>query len=222
MVATTSLADQIMQRSDAAIQIKYLQHIFAEEQKKRKSFREWITADIKAEFINGEIIVHSPVMKRHWKANDLLSRLLSVYVDENNLGEIGTEKVMIALSRNDYEPDIVFFSKKKAAQFTDTQVIFPIPDFVVEILSKSTAKNDRTIKKDDYALHQIPEYWIIDPEKQKIEQYILSPNSKKYFPAKIHQSSSYIKSTVIKDFEIPVLAIFNKDLNKKILKGFLK
>ena len=222
MLSNISLAEQIMQRSDAALQLEYLQKAFEEEQQNRQSFREWIKDDVKAEFINGKVIIHSPVMKRHWKANDLLSRLLSIYAGKNKLGEIGTEKVMISLTRNDYEPDIVFFSKQKAEKFIENQVLFPAPDFVVEILSKSTAKNDRTIKKEDYALHQIKEYWIIDPLKQRIEQYVLPPNGKVYFPAKLHQSSSYIKSTVIQGFEIPVMAVFDEDINLKSLQELMK
>ena len=42
-------------------------------------------------------------------------------------------------------------------------MLFPAPDFAVEVLSPSTQKNNRGIKFDDYALHNVSEYWIIDP-----------------------------------------------------------
>lgn len=222
MMSNTSLAEQILKRSDGIIQLEYLQKAFAEERQKRKKFYDWVTEDVKAEFINGEIVIHSPVMKRHWSASNLLSNLLSIFVSKKQLGRIGIERVMIALTRNDYEPDLVFFSKEKADQFKENQVLFPAPDFVVEILSNSTAKNDRTIKKEDYALHQIPEYWIIDTEKFRIEQYILPPKSTEYFPAKIHQSSGIIKSDVIDGFEIPVMAIFDEAINLKTLAELIK
>jgi Uma2 family endonuclease len=127
----------------------------------------------KAEFINGEIIIQSPVKMMHWKALENLSTLLSVYVKFSDLGYIGTEKVMIALERNDYEPDIVFFSKAKALQFTEDQVLFPAPDFVVEILSKKTASIDKKVKKKDYAAHGIGEYWIVDPYKKTVTIFSL-------------------------------------------------
>lgn len=104
---------------------------------------------VKAEFINGEIVLHSPVKKRHFSVTDLLSSLLSFYVRINKLGRVATEKAMIALTRNDYEPDLVFFSKEKYDTFTDDQMLFPAPDFVVEILSKKTAARDRGLKKQD-------------------------------------------------------------------------
>ena len=47
------------------------------------------------------------------------------------------------------------------------------PDLVVEILSPSTAKNDKFIKKAVYAKHGVKEYWIVDPRGKSIEVYHL-------------------------------------------------
>ncbi len=218
----TSLVNKIMKRSDAAIQLQYFQDAMKEENKRRKDFYNWITEDVKAEFINGEIIIHSPVKRRHWDANDLLSSLLSFYVRFKKLGRIGTEKVMISLTRNDYEPDLVFFSQEKVDTFRPDQVLFPAPDFIVEILSPKTAKKDRITKKEDYALHGIPEYWIIDPVKQRVEQYILHGSDKKYFPAKVIQYGEMIQSRTIAGFEINVAAIFDETINLETLQAFIK
>ena len=218
----TSLVNKILKRSDAAIQLKYFQDAMQEEQKRRKDFYEWITEDVKAEFINGQIIIHSPVKRRHWDANDLLSRLLSFFVSIKKLGRIGTEKVMISLTRNDYEPDLVFFSQDKVDTFQPDQILFPAPDFIVEILSPKTAKIDRTTKKADYALHGIPEYWIIDPVKQRVEQYILTEGDKKYFPAKIIQYGEIIESKVITGFTMNVAAIFDESINLETLQELMK
>lgn len=217
----TTLIDKILKRSDTALQWKYFQEAMNDEKVRRKAFYEWVTEDVKAEFINGEIVIHSPVKRRHWNANDLLSRLLSFYVSINKLGRIGTEKVIVSLSRNDYEPDLVFFSQEKVDTFTADQVLFPAPDFIVEILSPKTAKYDKTIKKDDYALHGIPEYWIVDPVKQRVEQYLLLPASNEYFPAKIHQYGETIESQAIKGFKINVAAIFDETVNLETMQSFI-
>lgn len=45
-----------------------------------------------------------------------------------------------------------------------------LPDFIVELLSSSTAKIDRVDKKDLYAkVFQTPEYFLYDPEIRKLE-----------------------------------------------------
>ena len=47
------------------------------------------------------------------------------------------------------------------------------PDLVVEILSPSTMRNDRTRKKEVYAKCGVREYWIISPGDKAVEQYLL-------------------------------------------------
>ena len=219
---TPSLAEQILERPDAVLQLQALQHALDDEKKRRQQFYDWVTEDVKAEFINGQIVIHSPVRKRHWSASGLLSTLLHVYTRIKKIGQVGTEKVMITLTRNDYEPDIVFFSAEKAGAFTDEQVLFPAPDFIVEILSKKTAVTDRGIKKDDYAAHGVSEYWIVDPVKQRIEQYILATGSSAYFPAKVHQYGDIIESTAIPGFSIPVKAAFEEEANLEAMQALMR
>ncbi len=215
--------DRIMASPDAPQQLDALYDAMQDEKNRRHDFRQWITPSIKAEFINGEVVLHSPVKKKHFSVTDLLSRLLSYYASIRKLGRVATEKAMIALTRNDYEPDLVFFSKEKYDTFEEDQMLFPAPDFVVEILSKKTAAKDKGIKKRDYAAHGIQEYWIIDPNRQQIDQYILFlPTDKQYSPPKTYGLSDEIESRVIKGFVIPVQAIFDEQVNVETLQDLLK
>jgi Uma2 family endonuclease len=45
------------------------------------------------------------------------------------------------------------------------------PDLVVEVLSKTTAKNDRSKKKYTYAKYGVKEYWIVDVWSKSVEVY---------------------------------------------------
>ena len=186
------------------------------EESERIAFYNRITEKDKAEFINGEVIFHSPVKLWHSNASKLLSRLMSIYADINDLGLVGYEKLMISLSRNDYEPDIVFFRKEKAEQFKPTQMRFPAPDLIVEILSKSTEANDRGVKFEDYAAHGVEEYWIIDPELKIVEQYLLGES--KAYELKLKASDGTLKSQAISGFSIPVQAIFDRKENNAVLQ----
>lgn len=214
--------EKLLERPDAPQQLERLQHALADERRRRAEFYEWVTEDMKAEFINGEVVVHSPVTRKHWKTSNLLSRLLSVFVTVKNLGEVATEKAMITLTRNDYEPDICFFSNTQAAAFAEDQVLFPAPDFAVEILSRKTAKYDRGVKRDDYAAHGIREYWIVDPSSKQIEQYLLpGEEAKEYFLPRIHRLDDDIESRVIQGFIIPVRAVFEEAANLEAMKALL-
>lgn len=76
-----------------------------EEAKRRQEFYEWVTS-MKAEFINGQVVMHSPALRRHLNVSIKLGTLLHAFVHRHRLGELATEKALVSLTRNDYEPDI--------------------------------------------------------------------------------------------------------------------
>jgi len=184
------------------------------EEQKRLRFYNQITEQEKAEFIEGEIICHSPVKLQHNVAGKLLLILMQTHVSIKKLGFVGYEKILIKLTRNDYEPDICFFGNEKAQKFTEKQMFFPAPDFIVEILSESTENRDRGIKFIDYALHGVKEYWIIDAENKFVEQYILHQQKFEFFQK---HTSGNIRSFEIDGFNIPFDAIFDEKENMKSL-----
>jgi Uma2 family endonuclease len=196
---------ELKQLPELAMILDRLETEMRVEAQRRNEFYELIHENVKAEFINGSIVYHSPVMRRHWKVSMRVSKLLATHVDDNDLGEVGVEKVMISLTRNDYEPDIVFFSKEKSRLFTKEQMHFPAPDLVVEILSDSAEKNDRSIKFRDYASHGVKEYWIIDADKNTIEQYINTDNE---FQLVHIFTEGVLKTETVKDFALDIRSVF--------------
>ena len=132
--------------------------------------------------------------------------LLNVFVQKHGLGIVFHEKILIVLTRNDYEPDICFFGPEKANAFTPSQSKFPAPDLIVEVLSESTEANDRGIKFEDYAAHGVAEYWIVDPVAETIEQYLLQEG---VYRLAVKVKTGTIASAVVAGFEIPVRAVFD-------------
>ncbi len=195
-----------------------IQQLLVAEQARRERFIETMTDAEKVEFINGEVFVHSPVKKQHNVAAKLLLKLLDTYVEIGSLGFVGYEKILISLTRNDYEPDICFFRREKADAFTPAQMRFPAPDFIAEVLSESTARNDRGVKFDDYAAHGVTEYWIIDPESEVVEQYLLDGG---HYQLAYKVGSGVLTSQVVEGFEIPVRAIFDAEANLAALRQML-
>ena len=190
-----------------------------DEKIKRADYLNNLNDDVKSEFIEGEIVLNSPAKRKHYLIVGWLSKLLSTYVDINDLGEVSTEKVLIHLTRNNFEPDIVFFNKKQVNDFDKNTMIHPAPSFVVEILSESTQKRDRGIKFEDYANHEVKEYWIIDPDTEEIEQYLL--NDKNEYILKMKSSSGDIKLESIDGLILPIRAIFSKKENILTLKNLM-
>ena len=70
------------------------------------------------------------------------------------------------------QPDLVMVHRSRIEIIT-RRGIEGIPDLVAEILSPHSVKRDKQSKLKVYAAYQIPEYWIIDPAHESLEQYVL-------------------------------------------------
>ncbi len=213
--------DQLLEAPNLPQLLQQANRVLKEESRKRDEFYAWLKEDVKAEFINGQVIVHSPVKERHWAAVGNMYRLMSTYAIKNKLGRVASEKALIALIRNDYEPDVCFWKSEKADQFTADQMKFPAPDLVVEVLSKGTAKRDRETKFIDYAANGVGEYWIVNPGKQTIEQYLLDPELEEYELAGKLSEADEITSQQVTGFRVPVSSFFSEQANVSALNLLL-
>ncbi len=184
----------------------------------RAKFREEMSDDQKVEFIEGEIVIHSPARNRHMMAKLNVLSLLSAYVRTHSLGEVLDEKCLCDFPRNDYEPDVVFFGPVKAATIEPETMLFPVPDLVVEVLSNSTASRDRGVKYDDYEAHGVGEYWIVDAHAETVEQYVIENGQ---FQLLLKSGSGQIACRVVSGFHIPIRAIFDVRENLAVLKQLL-
>lgn len=215
-----TLLQSLLSRPDLPTLAAELNEIVAHEQKARQEFRRDLTPSMKAEFIAGEVIMHSPAKARHIRATLNLVEMLRGFSRRKKLGEVFSEKALIALTRNDYEPDVAFFGSRKASEITDEQLEFPAPDFVVEVLSESTEARDRGVKFEDYALHGIAEYWMVDCDQCSIEQYRLVTDDKKYELVR-KQSDGTVESFVVEGFAIRVESVFDDAACEAMLRDLL-
>ena len=101
-----------------------------------------------------------------------LFRILDSYVFEKQLGVVFPDNIDVNLpDGNVVRPDVsIFCDFSIINQF---KKIKGVPDLCVEVLSRSTMKNDRTRKKDIYECNGVKEYWIVDPINKSIEVYHL-------------------------------------------------
>jgi len=220
VISDHQLIASLLAKPNAPHLLKEVEQQLNEERERRLQFYNDITEQQKAEFINGEIIIHSPVIKAHNDVTTNLLMLLKPFIIKDKLGFVGFEKIMIALTRNDYEPDLCFFNKEKAQHFKKDQNLFPAPDFVVEVLSKSTAGNDRGVKFNDYQMHEVMEYWLVHPTETYVEQYVL--NEQKQYELLLKASEGNIENKAIKGFKIPIVAMFDEAANMKALREIMK
>jgi Uma2 family endonuclease len=207
----------ILNSPRARLLVDAAQEKLSDESDRRNRFRDEKNEKEKSEWINGEAFVHSPAKWEHNKIVIRAGKLLDTIAQVNKLGEVTVEKCMIGLTRNDLEPDVCFWPAEVAKTFTADQMIFPAPALVIEVLSPSTEHNDRVIKADDYAAHGVREYWIIDPEAQTVEQFLLNDSAQYDLRAKT--SNGTLTSVAMSGAIISVRALFDDAENLAAIRA---
>ncbi|MBI4207466.1 MAG: Uma2 family endonuclease [Betaproteobacteria bacterium] len=126
------------------------------------------------EVIGGELYVTPAPGTRHQLLVTRLGHILSGFVEEHRLGWVIVSPVDVLFAEGDYvEPDLVFVRRERKGIISD-RGIEAAPDLVVEVLSESTSKTDRGVKRERYTHFGVPQYWIVDPEERTVEIYQLT------------------------------------------------
>lgn len=128
-----------------------------------EEFLDWLEPGVKADLIDGDKHMHSPVHIKHARLMNFMDRLLGPYVETRKLGEVHREVVAIRLSaRNVVLPDLAYFTNEQVARLQPNYAPFA-PTFVVEVLSPGNPERDLVEKFPKYEEHGVSEYWILDP-----------------------------------------------------------
>ena len=135
-----------------------------------------IPGDDRYELINGEFILVSAPNESHQAFAIGLGARMFIFTQERGLGRVYTAPFEVVLTDpegiNIIQPDIIFVSSAREHIITRAN-IRGAPDLLVEILSPSTGRRDRTTKRDLYARHGVKEYWIADPDAQTVSVMLL-------------------------------------------------
>jgi Uma2 family endonuclease len=137
-----------------------------------ESFIEWVDEDTSAEWVEGEVLFMSPASTRHQLITGFLAALLRAFVEHHRLGTILTAPFKMKLPGYGAEPDILFIATANEDRLRRTFLDGPA-DMVVEIISPDSVERDRIKKFNEYEAAGIPEYWLIDPERESAEFYLL-------------------------------------------------
>ncbi|MBK7408747.1 MAG: Uma2 family endonuclease [Saprospirales bacterium] len=119
------------------------------------------------ELINGEIVERSPVGSKHLACVNKLNALLCAMLGEKAI--VSVQNPVIAGDNSAPEPDISILKYRK--DFYVSKVPYAKDVLLVIEVADSSFEYDRTIKLPIYAQSGIPEYWLINLEKDEIEAY---------------------------------------------------
>ncbi|MHB8510592.1 MAG: Uma2 family endonuclease [Actinomycetota bacterium] len=122
---------------------------------------------MRRELLDGELLVSPSPKPRHQEVSLRLTLSIGNHVAHRGGGRLFYAPLDVVLSeRSVLEPDLLFILDGQIEILTEANVQ-GAPALVIEIVSDS--RIDRVRKRDLYERFGVAEYWIVDPEADRIE-----------------------------------------------------
>ncbi len=124
-----------------------------------------IIAGLRYDFLSSPKYVHQKILTNFHLGfhaacsmnGEILLAPMDVHFDEDNI----------------VQPDVIYIANENLGIIRDG-FVFGVPDLLVEILSESTGRRDKTVKKALYERSGVREYWLVDPIYRIVEQFVLT------------------------------------------------
>ncbi len=163
-------------------------------------FRAWATSDafpekLRASFINREIVIDmSPEeLETHNKVKTTVVSALDSLNRRLDLGELFSDRTLVtnAAAELSTEPDGTFVTwasfesgrvrlvprQDRPGQYVELE---GTPDWVLEVVSRSSVRKDTESLRESYHRAGIPEYWLIDAQFDEVSFQILRRRRDRY------------------------------------------
>jgi Uma2 family endonuclease len=175
-------------------------------------FRRWLEhrppSDIQHyELIRGRIVMSPPAGGRHGGVGSRLNQLLRNHAASR--GRVFDASTGYELPSGDtLEPDVSFISRERwnaGPRPKGDEFLRIVPSLVIEILSPSTARRDRSEKGEIYAENGVDEYWLVDTRRRELT---VLRRAAAGFEAPVTLAMGRIPSSVLPDLDAAVEDIF--------------
>ncbi|WP_367874910.1 Uma2 family endonuclease [Luteolibacter sp. Populi] len=161
-----------------------------------------------AELIDGEIIMApSPFRSHQWVAQRLYF-LIQLHLEASPAGELYMAPFDVHLGEHDVLcPDLSFFAKESLHLLSDRGAE-GAPDLAIEVLSPSTARRDRKVKREIYARHGVKELWLVHPDAETIEVFDFSKQQNE--PVAVLENGTHpaITTAILPGLELALAKVF--------------
>lgn len=155
-----------------------------------------IIGGVRYDFLSSPKFVHQKMLTNFHLAfhraccndGEIILAPMDVHFDEDNI----------------VQPDVIYIARANLGIIRDGYV-FGVPDLIVEILSNSTGRRDKTIKKTLYEQFGVKEYWLADPVYRTLDQFVLVERTYRLV-ATLTEEEEAVSATV------PCLSVDLKDI----------
>ena len=131
--------------------------------------------NLRRELIDGELIVTAAPATRHQRVVAKLVHRLFTYCEVHG-GEVLPAPLDVYFTEtNVVEPDVLYVRPENLGRF-EKRFFRSAPDLVVEVSSPSTRRLELVRKLELYQRFEVPEYWYVDLDADRVEAYRLGPS----------------------------------------------
>lgn len=133
-------------------------------------------------------------------------KLLDRHVQRVDAGRVVIAPVDVVLDRSRalvVQPDVVFVSRERLG--ICDQRIWGAPDLVVEVLSSTRRRHDRTVKVEWFRQYGVRECWLADPVSREVEVLDLTAEGG---PSRVFHDRQLVRSTVLPRLRLRVESVF--------------
>ena len=124
--------------------------------------------DWREELIGGKVVMMSPATTNHTFISGNIYHIFASYLRGKRCTPFSDGSVVYLTDEDRFVPDMMVVCDPDKIKWDG---IHGAPDLVVEVLSPSTARIDKTHKKDVYAKCGVREYWLVSPSDRFVEVY---------------------------------------------------
>jgi Uma2 family endonuclease len=136
-------------------------------------FLNWPGANHHVEWVNGRMVFMSPVTEPHENIRGFLNSLIKIFAEAHHRGRVYSEPFQMKTGPDlpGRAPDVFFVANENLSRVKRLN-LEGAADLVVEIISPGSRATDRGDKFYEYEQGGVPEYWLLDPERQQAEFYL--------------------------------------------------
>jgi Uma2 family endonuclease len=176
------------------------------------AFLEYDFDDPHVEWVDGEVVMMAPVSDEHQFVRGFLYKILSHFLEAHDLGDVLDDPFQMKIGADlpGRAPDLQVILKKNRRRLKRNHLQGPA-DLVVEVISPGSRGTDRGDKFYEYEKGGVKEYWLVDPERQTAEFYLLNRDRRYHLmPVK----DGVLRSAVLKGLWIRVEWLSQRPLPK--------
>lgn len=138
-----------------------------------EEFEAWCEEDVRAEFVDGEVIIMSPAALKHVRIARFLTQLIVGFLEVRGGGELLPTEYQVRLRAGLRRvPDLLYVKDERRDLLRPTYLA-GAPDAAWEIVSPDSEERDWRDKYYEYHAAGVSEYWIIDPNSETARLYRL-------------------------------------------------